>query len=625
MTSFLNTKFKKNFPSFSKQKLRIWKSIKQLQSHQFPNLKQFKYLSRFLNKKEKFIIKVLLILIVCCFILLMGRLYFSQTKEIAKTGGQYIEGLIGTPQYINPILAPINEVDLDICQLVFSGLLKYNEKQEIVPDLIEKYEISENQKEYTFFLRKNVLWHDKEKFNADDVLFTIKSIQNSDFKSPLSNNFKDIEVKKINDYTVQFILKKPLAPFLSSLTIGIIPAHLWENIPSNQASLAVYNLKPIGTGPFQFHSLIKDQRGLIQSYILKRNAFYYDKKSYFDKIAFKFYSDFKDAVSDLKTKKIDGLNYLPKDFLSKELNKTISQKDFTLYPLYLHQYMGIFFNQQKNPLLKEKVIREALALSLDKQKIIDEVLDQGGEIIDAPILKNQIGYNPKIKKYNYDIEKAKQLLDKAGWKLKEEKNGEAKKITKKTATKVEVKESEKNTKKLFLYKKNKELKITLTTVDQSENIKTAQIIQKFWQDIGIKVDLKIIDPKDIQDETIKFRDYEALFYGKNVGFDPDPYPFWHSSQINYPGLNLSLYSNKQTDQLLEEARKTNNLAEREIKYLKFQDILIEDLPAIFLYNPTYTYIINKQIKGIGISRIINPSDRFIGIENWYSKTKRKFK
>ena len=555
----------------------------------------------------------------------MGRLYFSQTKEIAKTGGQYIEGLIGTPQYINPILAPINEVDLDICQLVFSGLLKYNEKQEIVPDLIEKYEISENQKEYTFFLRKNVLWHDKEKFNADDVLFTIKSIQNSDFKSPLSNNFKDIEVKKINDYTVQFILKKPLAPFLSSLTIGIIPAHLWENIPSNQASLAVYNLKPIGTGPFQFHSLIKDQRGLIQSYILKRNAFYYDKKSYFDKIAFKFYSDFKDAVSDLKTKKIDGLNYLPKDFLSKELNKTISQKDFTLYPLYLHQYMGIFFNQQKNPLLKEKVIREALALSLDKQKIIDEVLDQGGEIIDAPILKNQIGYNPKIKKYNYDIEKAKQLLDKAGWKLKEEKNGEAKKITKKTATKVEVKESEKNTKKLFLYKKNKELKITLTTVDQSENIKTAQIIQKFWQDIGIKVDLKIIDPKDIQDETIKFRDYEALFYGKNVGFDPDPYPFWHSSQINYPGLNLSLYSNKQTDQLLEEARKTNNLAEREIKYLKFQDILIEDLPAIFLYNPTYTYIINKQIKGIGISRIINPSDRFIGIENWYSKTKRKFK
>ena len=625
MTSFLNTKFKKNFPSFSKQKLRIWKSIKQLQSHQFPNLKQFKYLSRFLNKKEKFIIKVLLILIVCCFILLMGRLYFSQTKEIAKTGGQYIEGLIGTPQYINPILAPINEVDLDICQLVFSGLLKYNEKQEIVPDLIEKYEISENQKEYTFFLRKNVLWHDKEKFNADDVIFTIKSIQNPDFKSPLLNNFKDIEVKKINDYTVQFILKKPLAPFLSSLTVGIIPAHLWENIPSNQTSLAVYNLKPIGTGPFQFHSLIKDQRGLIQSYILKRNTFYYDKKSYFDKIAFKFYSDFKDAISDLKTKKIDGLNYLPKDFLSKELNKTISQKDFTLYPLYLHQYMGIFFNQQKNPLLKEKVIREALALSLDKQKIIDEVLDQGGEIIDAPILKNQIGYNPKIKKYNYDIEKAKQLLDKAGWKLKEEKNEEAKKITKKTATKVEVKESEKNTKKLFLYKKNKELKITLTTVDQSENIKTAQIIQKFWQDIGIKVDLKIIDPKDIQDETIKFRDYEALFYGKNVGFDPDPYPFWHSSQINYPGLNLSLYSNKQTDQLLEEARKTNNLAEREIKYLKFQDILIEDLPAIFLYNPTYTYIINKQIKGIGISRIINPSDRFIGIENWYSKTKRKFK
>ena len=191
-------------------------------------------------------------------------------------------------------------------------------------------------------------------------------------------------------------------------------------------------------------------------------------------------------------------------------------------------------------------------------------------------------------------------------------------------TKIKIKKSAEDSKNFFLYKNKKELKIVLTTVDRLENIKVAQIIQKFWQDIGIKVDLKIIDPKNIQEEAIETRDYEALFYGKNVGFDPDPYPFWHSSQASYPGLNLSLYSNKQADQLLEEARKNSDLKQRESKYFKFQDILIEDLPAIFLYNPTNTYIINKKIKGVDVAQIVNPADRFIDIKDWYVKTKRKF-
>ncbi|MEK7167160.1 MAG: ABC transporter substrate-binding protein [Patescibacteria group bacterium] len=625
MSSFLNTKLKQNQPAnqwkrSSKQKLQIWNLIKNLQSRQLPNFKQLKYLSRFLNKKEKWIIKGLSVLIIFCLLFLFGKLYFSQTIEIPNDGGEYIEGLAGAPQYVNPILAPMNDVDLDISQLIFSGLLKYNEKQELIPDLAEKYEISKDQKTYTFFLRKNILWHDKKKFNADDVLFTIHSIQNPEFKSPLLKNFEGVKIEKVNDYTVKFILKKPFTPFLSSLFVGIIPAHLWNDIVANQANLAIYNLKPIGTGPFQFYSLTKDQRGLIQSYTLKKNPFYYDKKSHLNKIIFKFYPDFKKAISDLKIKKIDGLNYLPKDFLSKELNKTISQKDFIFHSLYLPQYMAIFFNQQKNPLLKEKYIREALALSLDRQKIIDEALDQGGEIINTPIFKNQIGYNSQIQKYGFDLEKAKQILDKAGWKLEEEKNKQEN-INKK----IEIKKADENITNFFLYKKNKALKIILTTVNQSENIKVTQIIQKSWQNIGIKVDLQIIDPSNIQKEIIESRNYEALFYGNNVGFDSDPYPFWHSSQINYPGLNLSLYSNKEADKLLEEARKNNDLEQRKLKYLKFQNILIEDSPIIFLYNPTHAFIVNQKIKGIDIQRIINPSDRFIGIENWYLKTKRKFK
>lgn len=573
------------------------KIISQLNPQKMPHWRQFKQLPKTMTEREKLIVKILLGLILFCLLILFYFDYYSKLTTIPTNGGDFSEALIGSPLYINPLLAPgSSDADQDITHLVYSGLLKYNPQLELIPDLAEKYEISSDQKIYTFFLKKNVLWHDGEKFNASDVVFTIDSLKNADYKSPLLHSFDGIKAEKIDDYTVKFTLEQPYAAFLNLLTLGILPQHLWYDTPASNAKLAIYNQKPIGTGPFKFKSLVKEKSGLIKVYTLEKNKNYYAKVPYLNQIIFKFYPDYANAVDALINKSIQSIGYLPKDYVGKFSNK----RDFTLYDINLNQYTAIFFNKKNNALLDNQKIRQVLAYAIDKNKISEDVLQNQGQIIDGPILPGFLGYDPNLKKSAYDPQKALEILTADGWTL----NGD------------------------FLQKKDKktvtDLKLTLTTVDQTENVKIANLLKDFWNSIGVNVDLQIVPKDKIEKEIIDPRNYQALLYGEIIGYDPDLYPFWHSSQKNYPGVNLANYVNKNTDKLLEEARLTNDPKIRQLKYGDFQKLLIDDLPAIFLYMPTYTYPVSKKIQGIDVQRISNTYDRFIDIENWYIKTKKKF-
>jgi len=223
-------------------------------------------------------------------------------------------------------------------------------------------------------------------------------------------------------------------------------------------------------------------------------------------------------------------------------------------------------------------------------------LQNQGEAIDGPILPGFLGYNDEITKYEYTPQKSLEIFADEGWKL----DGE------------------------YLKKDDQELKIILTTVEQTEKITTANLIKEFWNSIGVNVELQIISKNNIQKEIINPRNYQALLFGQIIGYDPDLFPFWHSSQREAPGANLADYANRKVDLMLEEARLTNDTTIRIQKYKDFQNLLIEDLPGIFLYSPSYTYPINKKFKGIDLNRIANPFDRFVNIENWYTKTKKKF-
>jgi peptide/nickel transport system substrate-binding protein len=560
-----------------------------LTKNRLPNLKQLKYLPHVLSQGERKIVKIFTAIILICLFALGIVAYFKNTKEAPAFGGEYTEGLIGSPRYLNPLLAQTNDADLDLASLIFSGLFKHNQNLETIPDIASSYEISSDNKVYTIYLRKNVKWHNGENFTADDVIFTVNMIRDPAFRSPLLPSLRGIKAEKIDDYVLKFTLLEPYAPFLENLTFGILPGHLWINIPPANANLAEYNIKPIGTGPFQFKSLTKDKFGNIRSYVLASNENFYDDKSYIKKLTFKFYPDFESAIDALKSKEIEGLSYLPKEFQG-----TIKNKDLKSYSFNLPQYTALFFNPKNNDALKDKLVRQALAYNIDRDKIINEVLKGDGQKIDSPILPGFIGFNPDIKKYNFDPAAAAGLMDQANWKLIDGKR--------------------KN--------KDKQLELTLTTVDQSENYNAVEIIKNNWEALGIKVNLQIIPTSQIQKEAIEPRNYQILLYSEIIGADPDPYPFWHSSQISNPGLNLAVIPDRNIDQLLEEARKTNDIEERKLKYIQFQNILAENIPAIFLYNPIYTYITSKDIKGINLTRIIVPDDRFAEIEKWYINTRR---
>lgn len=602
---------KKLSNSFSRRKRKLKKIEKQhhldknlvsdLNRSKFPTLKQIKHLPKVLDKKEKRRAQVLSVIIFICLIILLGKAYMFFTVAMPKSGGQYVEGLIGSPRFINPILAQTNDVDLDLSKMIFSGLLKRDQNRQLAPDLAERYEISEDQLIYTFYLRKDVRWHDDTPFKTDDIIFTVASIQDPDFKSPLSRSFRGITAEKIDDYTVKFILPEPYAPFLGLLTFGILPEHLWYSVPPVNADLAELNKRPVGTGPWKFDLFKKDRHGAIKSYTFVNNPDYYGDKPYLKKIIFKFYGDFISAVDALKSKDVDGIAYLPKEY-KQELKK---YKNINYHNLDQPQYTAIFFNQRENELLKADYIRQVLALATDKERIIREAFDLTGKVIDGPTLPG-IETNPDIKKYKYDPQAAVDLLDKNEWQM----------TSTTTVDGITYQVRKKN---------NWDLEIILTTVDQPENVKTAEIIKETWDQIGIRTILNIVDKSKILQEVIKPRQYEVLLFGENLGSDPDPFPFWHSSQNEYPGLNLAIFTDKTVDKLLEDARKTNDWEERKEKYLKFQEIVAEQLPAIFLYNPTYTYPQNKKLQGFNLFGIADPADRFANLPEWYVKTRRVWK
>lgn len=582
--------------------------VSSLSTKRWPHVKQFKYLPQVVSKNELWVLRLASLVFVLAVIGLLINGYFVWTKMVPAYSGVYVEGLVGAPKLINPLYAPLNDVDQDLSSLIYAGLVKLDRNRQLVPELAESWQVSSDQKEYTFILRESQKWQDGEEITTDDVVFTVQAIQDPEFKSPLYVNFVDVKTEVIDKRTIKFILKNSFTTFLENLTVGILPVHLWQDVVPANALMADYNLKPIGAGPYQFKSLVKDKLGSIKSYTLESNSNYLPHQPYLKEITFKFYPDFETAVAALKNHNIEGLSYLPPDLKSEVEWRT----DLQFNILGLPQYTGLFFNQKNNVALKDLKVRQALAYAINKPEIVAQALKGSGEVIDAPILAGFVGYNSNIVKYDFDLIKARQFLDEAGWKVVTENNATG-------TTTLEVNNSG------VRQKDKQELKIVLTTVNRPENFRAGQLIQKYWHDIGVKTELKVVEAGQIQGDVIRERNFEVLLFGEIFGFDPDPYPFWHSSQSTANGLNLANFNNKDADRVLEEARQTADLKARNDKYIYFQNILNAELPAIFLFTPKYIYPVANKIKAVGNLNIASPADRFANIEDWYINTKRSFK
>lgn len=577
-------------------------------NRRIPRLQQIRYVNDYLSKKERWFFRVFFALFLLSLSVTLVRAYQGHVTYTAADGGKYTEGIIGAPKWMNPLYAATNDADQDMVTLVYSQLFKDNAGQGLIPDAAESYTISEDKKTYTVLLRKDIIFQnvsddsEPQQLTADDVIFTIGLIQDPLYASPLRSNFSEVTVQRVDDFTVSFTLKEPYAPFLTNLTFGILPAYLWIDVLPENARLVDLNLKPIGSGPYAFKELKKDPSGSVKSITVVPNAQYYGDKPHIDELTFKYYPDIDTAAVALQEKNVEGLS-----FISASNRETLKEQrpDIQFHTFNLPQYTAIFFNQT-NSLLKNAEVREALALAIHKDEILDQALNNEGQIIHAPVLPGFVGYNPDVRKYNYDPTLVSNFLNDKGWVFPQTPEGQE-------APALPVRQ-----------KDGVELALSLSTIDQEEYVTTVELIKKYWEAVGVRVELKIYSTKDIQKKVIAPRQYEALLFGEIVGADPDPYPFWHSSQNRDPGLNLAVFFNKQVDQLLEEARQTDDSEQRRLKYLHFQNILADELPAIFLYNPTYTYPVHDKVKGMEGGTINILSDRFSTVSQWYIETSRNW-
>ncbi|MFO0704793.1 MAG: ABC transporter substrate-binding protein [Candidatus Andersenbacteria bacterium] len=517
------------------------------------------------------------------------RNYLNSTMVVAEQGGSITLGIVGQPRYVNPLLAPTSDVDMDLSTLVFGSLFKLDKEAKLYGDLAESVSVSKDQKTYTVVLRPNLKWHDDQPLTASDVVFTVKAIQDPNWQSPLNLGFKGVTVEQVDERTVKFTLQEVYAPFQSTLTFGILPEHLWASVPGANASLAELNTKPIGSGPYKFDELTKDKTGKIKKFHLVANPAYHFGRPHIDAISVTFYETPEDLVQAYKDNDVDTVGGIP---ISE--TGSLQNNNAQLLSIGLPRYDALFINANTNTYLRPDAVRQALSHAIKKSELVEKVLQGHGVVVNSPLVPGALGYTADVTVYGYDPEKSKALLKQDGWTFKDGR----------------------------WFKDKDKLIAEIVTADTAENRAVAEMIKGYWEAVGIEVVIVNAPVAELQQTHIRERKYQVLLFGEVTGADPDLYPFWHSTQIADPGLNLTSFSDDELDKLLEEARQTTDPAKRAAKQTAISKLLAKELHAIFLYSPQYVMAVRDKIKGVALTTITIPADRFNDVHNWYIKTKR---
>jgi len=555
-----------------------------------PTWRQFRYLGRVMRANEiKFLIGIISIGTLA---LLLGIILIAKDHLaiIPIVGGTYTEAVIGEPRAINPVDSPANETDADMAALIYSGLFKMN-GLEPIPDLAASYEWSEDKKTLTVKLREDALFQNGERVTADDVQFTYEAIQDPARASIIAPLFRGVQIVAKDLYTIQFILDQPDVSFLKSLTVGIMPAALWQNIPAANARLANLNLKPIGSGPYQVKSFTRDQRGVIRSYTLERSELFYGIKPFIQTITFQIYPDLNPAEDALKSDLVDGLSFLT----PIEMDKFTAVTRWNTAMLSAPQQTIAFFNL-KDKTLENIKVREALTKAIDRNEIIASL---GGHAVSAEAAYPFL--NPTTSTPT-DIEGARDMLDKAGWVLKDNETIRVAKDTKDSAT-------------------TTQLSLTILVPEQPDLIKVAETLKRQWSLIGAQIEIQSEDMPTVLRRSSRDRDTQVILWNVLYSRDQDLSPIWWSGQTGERGTNFSGLADKDIDELINKTKAATSTECLFQTQTALSNQLLQKFPAIFLARPEYGYVISTRIKGIPDNlQILKPSDRFQQVHEWYIKT-----
>jgi peptide/nickel transport system substrate-binding protein len=558
---------------------------------------RLRLLPKVLSKTERYAVLGLMLLAIGSLVAIPVTSFYHYTEEVPATGGKLIEGIVGEPRLVNPLLSPSSDADRDLASLIYSGLYRYNGTGHLVPDLAESMpEITSDGLSYSVALREDAVWHDGFPVTADDVVFTVQTAQDNDYGAPshIRGAWQGVEVQKASDHVVIFKIGQKYAQFMNNLTLGILPKHLWEDVKPINFNLSEYNMKPVGSGPFRFVSYTKDELGRVHAYKLESFDEFYEGRPLLDGIEFRFFTSEDELIEAYNTNEIDNIGFIS----AMNVDRLKFRTRVNLEQLKMPRYYGLFFNQNQSKALADKNVRLALNQGTDRIGIINETTGGNAFLINSPMLGGILDVNTNVRSYDFDPIAAAQVLTAGGWTAGED--------------------------GILQRSKDNKLELTITTSTFPELVSIAEQVKEQWEALGAKVTVQALSISELQ-AAFKERNYQILLFGELLQLDPDPFTLWHSSQRNEPGLNFALYSNKTADRLLEEARQTLNPLERREKYDEFQKILIEDIPAVFLFSPHYLYGLDRDVEGFGTEIIATPADRFTNARSWYTDTEREFK
>jgi len=523
-------------------------------------------------------------------------------EAVPVEGGAYTEALVGEISRLNPLLDDSNQVDRDIDRLLYRGLVSFDGRGLPQPDLAEGWSVSADGTLYTVTLRDDALWHDGEPVSSDDVIYTFSQFQDPDFPgaADLVEMWQSINIIRLDDLTVQFQLPEPFAPFLDYLAEGLLPDHLLRGAQIEDLIDHPFHLEPVGAGPFRFERFLLED-GRITGAVLAAFDDFYGGRPFLDRVEFHTYATAEQAWQAHNEGLIEGLSRLEPDQFADVLpDPALSQ-----YSARLAQ-SGVVFLNLKHPektFLAEKEVRQALLRAINRQWLIDEALDGQGIVAVGPILPGSWASPEGLEPLPFDPGLAAAQLDAAGWTLP---TG----ATPDSAEYVRAKDGA-------------PLNLTLTFPDEPLASRLAEMIASGWAAVGVRTELQAVDPDGLIPDHLQAGAYEALLTEIDLAPypDPDPYPFWHDTQIE-GGQNYAGFDDRNSSIWLERARTTPDIAKRADYYRSFEHRFRDQVPALFLYHPVYNYAIDSGVQGVSIGPLLDPSDRLAGIGTWYLVARR---
>jgi peptide/nickel transport system substrate-binding protein len=501
-----------------------------------------------------------------------GEAAVSEGKTGANTpayGDTLIEASIGNVSGLIPNITS-DQSSHEVGDFMYNGLVTLGRDLEIVPELATSWKFSKDCLTLDFQLHEGVKWHDGVPFTADDVVFTWQTMINPRTPSPYKSDFNDVErVEAMGPHAVRVRYKKPYAKALMSWgSAMMLPRHLLDRyVREGKIREAPQNwTAPVGTGPYRFKEMKSGEKVVVVA-----NPDYFKGRPNISRIVYRIIPSQATIFLELKARGVDiaGLTALQ---YNRQTAYPAFEKSYNKfrYPGSGYTYLG--FNL-KDPRFADRRVRLAFAHAINKQELLDGVVLGLGRRATGPFRPGTWADNPSVKGVPYDPKKAAALLAEAGWNTR-------------NADGLLVKDGRPFTFEL------------LTNQGNDERKKVAEIVQASLRDLGVGVDIRILEWAALLKEHVKKRSFDAMILGWGTGADPDQYVIWHSSQTGPDDLNHISYKNAEVDALLEAGRSSCVQADRTRYYHRLHEVLAEDQPVVFLYWRDALPVASSRIFGI---------------------------